>query len=165
MSQMICQHSSCISIKDTDLWPSGPEGLPPLFQYFLLPSLRPLPALLPHDRHSLLLFLPVRYPPCVDPTKKPNGEMVEGEPVPEEHAEGTRPEEPVVPECPPQAGLGQDHIPRPRLLPEPAPNRHRQCDADDGTSCDQHPFFRMPWSRWRCRCGLPGRCFRLFGCV
>lgn len=48
------------------LCPSGPEGLPPLFQYFLLLFLRPLPALLPHDRHALLLFFPVRYPPCVE---------------------------------------------------------------------------------------------------
>lgn len=33
-----------------------------------------------------------------DPTKKPNGETVEGEPVAVEHEEGTRPEEPVVAE-------------------------------------------------------------------
>ena len=39
-----------------------------------------------------------------DPAKKPNGEMVEGEPVAEEHEEGTRPEEPVVKEGTPQAG-------------------------------------------------------------
>lgn len=39
-----------------------------------------------------------------DPTKKPNGETVEGEPVAEEHEEGTRPEEPVVAEGTPQAG-------------------------------------------------------------
>lgn len=49
-----------------------------------------------------------------DPTRKPDGEMVEGEPVPEEHEEGTRPEEPVVPEGTPQAGDtsgGQIYIP------------------------------------------------------
>ena len=49
-----------------------------------------------------------------DPTRKPDGEIVEGEPVPEEHEEGTRPEEPVVPEGTPQAGDtsgGQIYIP------------------------------------------------------
>lgn len=49
-----------------------------------------------------------------DPTRKPDGEMVEKEPVPEEHEEGTRPEEPVVPEGTPQAGDtsgGQIYIP------------------------------------------------------
>lgn len=49
-----------------------------------------------------------------DPTRKPDGEIVEGEPVPEEHEEGTRPEEPVVPEGIPQAGDtsgGQIYVP------------------------------------------------------
>lgn len=49
-----------------------------------------------------------------DPTRKPDGEIVEGELVPEEHEEGTRPEEPVVPEGTPQAGDtsgGQIYIP------------------------------------------------------
>lgn len=49
-----------------------------------------------------------------DPTRKPDGEIVEGEPVAEEHEEGTRPEEPVVPEGTPQAGDtsgGQIYIP------------------------------------------------------
>lgn len=50
-----------------------------------------------------------------DPTKKPDGEAVEGEPVAVEHEEGsTRPEEPVVTEGNPQAGDtsgGQIYIP------------------------------------------------------
>lgn len=49
-----------------------------------------------------------------DPTRKPDGEIVEGEPVPEEHEEGTKLEEPVVPEGTPQAGDtsgGQIYIP------------------------------------------------------
>lgn len=49
-----------------------------------------------------------------DPTRKPDGEIVEGEPVAEEHEEGTRPEEPLVPEGTPQAGDisgGQIYIP------------------------------------------------------
>lgn len=49
-----------------------------------------------------------------DPTRKPDGEIVEGEPVAEEHEEGTRPEEPVVAEGTPQAGDtsgGQIYIP------------------------------------------------------
>ncbi len=49
-----------------------------------------------------------------DPTRKPDGEMVDGKPMPEEHEEGTRPEEPVVPEGTPQAGDtsgGQIYIP------------------------------------------------------
>ena len=72
------------------------------------------------DREEQKLQKEVERPETVpeeilhDPTKKPNGEMVEGEPVPEEHAEGTRPEEPVVPEGTPQAGDtsgGQIYIP------------------------------------------------------
>lgn len=49
-----------------------------------------------------------------DPTKKPDGEIVEGEPVAVEHEEVTRPEEPVVAENTPQAGDtsgGQIYIP------------------------------------------------------
>lgn len=78
-------------------------------------------ALLPQtDRKEQKLQEEVTKPEAVseeilhDPTKKPNGEMVEGEPVPEEHVEGTRPEEPVVPEGTPQAGDtsgGQIYIP------------------------------------------------------
>ena len=72
------------------------------------------------DREEQKLQKEVERPETVpeeilyDPTKKPNGETVEGEPVPEEHAEGTRPEEPVVPEGTPQAGDtsgGQIYIP------------------------------------------------------
>ena len=39
-----------------------------------------------------------------DPTRKPDGEVVEGEPEAVEHEEGVRPEEPVVAEGTPQAG-------------------------------------------------------------
>lgn len=49
-----------------------------------------------------------------DPTRKPDGEVVEGTPEAVEHEEGTRPEEPVVPEGTPQAGDtsgGQIYIP------------------------------------------------------
>lgn len=39
-----------------------------------------------------------------DPTRKPDGEVVEGKPEAVEHEEGVRPEEPVVAEGTPQAG-------------------------------------------------------------